>query len=141
INLVGNNLNAAVSNLNTDFMTLNIITFEYRESNTIGIIKSKVQPDQQKLTISCLSMSSFDPLYDYNFTYVKDIMTFMRVSYSGTEMDKAKFIVEEGYDLSKGKPSAFEPAEQFAPEFMFDGKEYVMVFQNRINPASLRIFC
>ncbi|KAF0486237.1 ubiquitin-domain-containing protein [Gigaspora margarita] len=177
INLVGNNPNAVVSNLNTDFMTLKIIAFEYRESYTIGITKSKAQPDQPKLIISYLSTSSLDPPYDYDFTYIKDIVTFMRgdiqykrlcgwqhfalkvsrkydngndkwlstdknawpVSYYGTAKHNAKLIAEKGYDLSKGKRFAYgrgiystpdvHIAEQFAADFMFEGKEYVMIFK------------
>ncbi|CAG8500606.1 10362_t:CDS:2 [Dentiscutata erythropus] len=61
INLVGSNKNAVVKNMNTDFMTHKYIALECT-----------------KLIISYFSMSALDPPYDYDFTYIKDIVTFMR---------------------------------------------------------------
>ncbi|CAG8776865.1 16045_t:CDS:2, partial [Gigaspora margarita] len=72
------------------------------------------------------------------------------VSYHGTAKHNAKSITEDGYDLSKGKRFAYgrgiystpdiHIAEQYASEFEFEGDKYVMVFQNRVNPASLQRF-
>ncbi|CAG8730128.1 14175_t:CDS:1 [Cetraspora pellucida] len=70
------------------------------------------------------------------------------VSYHGTAEHNAKSIAEEGYDLSKGTRFLYgrgiystpdvHIAEQYATEFEFEGNIYVMIFQNRVNPASLR---
>ncbi|RIB15121.1 hypothetical protein C2G38_2247828 [Gigaspora rosea] len=72
------------------------------------------------------------------------------VSYHGTAKHNAKSIAEEGYDLSKGKRFVYgrgiystpdiHIAEQYASEFEFEGDKYVMVFQNRVNPANLQRF-
>ncbi|CAG8595888.1 10285_t:CDS:1 [Paraglomus occultum] len=69
------------------------------------------------------------------------------VSYHGTAKYNAKSISEEGYQLSKGKRFAFgrgvystpdvNLAERYATEFLFDGKKYVIVIQNRVNPKNL----
>ncbi|CAG8699520.1 17403_t:CDS:1 [Cetraspora pellucida] len=71
------------------------------------------------------------------------------VSYHGTAKHNAKSIAEEGYDLSKGVRFAYghgiystpdvHVAEKFAKDFEFKGNKYVMIFQNRVNPASLKI--
>ncbi|CAG8833798.1 21330_t:CDS:1, partial [Cetraspora pellucida] len=70
------------------------------------------------------------------------------VSYHGTSTHNAKSIAEDGYDLSKGMRFAYgrgiystpevHIAEQYATEFEFEGTKYVMIFQNRVNPASLK---
>ncbi|CAG8752512.1 6539_t:CDS:1 [Racocetra fulgida] len=70
------------------------------------------------------------------------------VSYHGTAKHNAKSIAEDGYDLSKGIRFAYgrgiystpdvHIAEQYATKFVFEGNTYVMIFQNRVNPASLR---
>ncbi|CAG8510191.1 16247_t:CDS:2 [Gigaspora rosea] len=112
--------------------------------------------------ISYLSVSDFlDPQFDYDFTNIKDIgKIFMRgliqykrpcgwkLSYHGTAKHNARSIAEDGYDLSKGKRFAYgrgiystpdiHIAEQYAEQFEFEGNTYVMVFQNRVNPVSLR---
>ncbi|CAG8687059.1 9918_t:CDS:1 [Cetraspora pellucida] len=70
------------------------------------------------------------------------------VSYHGTAKHNAKSIAEEGYDLSKGVRFVYghgiystpdvHVAEKFAKDFEFKGNKYVMIFQNRVNPASLK---
>ncbi|CAG8628061.1 18936_t:CDS:1 [Gigaspora margarita] len=70
------------------------------------------------------------------------------VSYHGTAKHNARSIAEDGYLLSKGKRFAYgrgiystpdiHIAEQYATEFEFEGIKYVMVFQNRVNPANLQ---
>ncbi|CAG8631762.1 16990_t:CDS:1 [Dentiscutata erythropus] len=72
------------------------------------------------------------------------------VSYHGTAKHNARSIAEDGYDLSKGKRFAYgrgiystpdiHISEQYAQQFEFEGNTYVMVFQNRVNPNSLRRF-
>ncbi|CAG8472268.1 525_t:CDS:1 [Dentiscutata heterogama] len=72
------------------------------------------------------------------------------VSYHGTAKHNARSIAEDGYDLSKGKRFAYgrgiystpdiHIAERYAKQFVFEGNTYVMVFQNRVNPASLQRF-
>ncbi|CAG8510173.1 16246_t:CDS:1 [Gigaspora rosea] len=69
------------------------------------------------------------------------------VSYHGTAKHNARSIAEDGYDLSKGKRFAYgrgiystpdiHIAEKYAEKFEFEGSIYVMVFQNRVNPANL----
>ncbi|CAG8621914.1 7726_t:CDS:1 [Paraglomus occultum] len=69
------------------------------------------------------------------------------VSYHGTAKYHARSISQEGYLLSKGKRFAFgrgiystpdiNIAERYATEFEFDGRKYVIVIQNRVNPKSL----
>ncbi|CAG8474506.1 966_t:CDS:1 [Diversispora eburnea] len=69
------------------------------------------------------------------------------VSYHGTDKNNTKSIAEDGYLLSKGKRFAFgrgiystpniEIAEMYAPEFQFEGKTYMAVLQNRVNPVNL----
>ncbi|KAF0544996.1 ubiquitin-domain-containing protein [Gigaspora margarita] len=70
------------------------------------------------------------------------------VSYHGTAKHNARSIAEDGYDLSKGKRFAYgrgiystpdiHIAEKYAEKFEFEGNIYVMVFQNRVNPANLQ---
>ncbi|KAF0544997.1 ubiquitin-domain-containing protein [Gigaspora margarita] len=70
------------------------------------------------------------------------------VSYHGTAKHNARSIAEDGYDLGKGKRFAYgrgiystpdiHIAEQYAEQFEFEGNTYVMVFQNRVNPVSVR---
>ncbi|CAG8465764.1 6303_t:CDS:2 [Acaulospora morrowiae] len=69
------------------------------------------------------------------------------VSYHGTAKHNARSIADDGYLLSKGKRFAFgrgiystpdlNVAEMYAPEFEFEEKKYIMVFQNRVNPSDL----
>ena len=69
------------------------------------------------------------------------------VSYHGTAKYNTKSISEEGYLLSKGKRFDFgrgvystpdvNLAERYATEFQFNGKKYVIVIQNRVNPKNL----
>ncbi|CAG8534927.1 11784_t:CDS:1 [Ambispora gerdemannii] len=69
------------------------------------------------------------------------------VSYHGTAKHNARSISADGYLLSKGKRFAFgrgiystpvvNVAKLYAPEFKFEGVKYVMIFQNRVNPANL----
>eukprot|EP00210_Caulerpa_lentillifera_P008787 g8383.t1 len=70
------------------------------------------------------------------------------VSYHGTSRHNAESIAEKGFDLSKGKRFKFgygiystpdlRIAERYATEFKHEGKTYLMVLQNRVNPATLR---
>ncbi|CAG8521611.1 988_t:CDS:1 [Ambispora leptoticha] len=69
------------------------------------------------------------------------------VSYHGTAKHNARKICEEGYLLSKGKRFLFgrgiystpdvNIAKDYATEFEFEGKKYIMIFQNRVNPMNL----
>ena len=69
------------------------------------------------------------------------------MSYHGTAKHNARSIAEEGYLLSKGKRYAFgsgiystpdiNVAERYATEFEFEGRKYVVVLQNRVNPKNL----
>lgn len=70
------------------------------------------------------------------------------VSYHGTGVSQAKTIAMDGYDLSKGKRFAFgygvystpdiKVAEKYATKFSYKGNEYLLVLQNRVNPATLQ---
>ncbi|KAF0500617.1 ubiquitin-domain-containing protein [Gigaspora margarita] len=72
------------------------------------------------------------------------------ISYHGTAKNSAKSISEDGYLLSKGKRFAYgygvystpdiHIAEQYAQEFVHNDHRYVIVFQNRVNPVSLKKF-
>ncbi|CAG8622027.1 9855_t:CDS:1, partial [Paraglomus brasilianum] len=69
------------------------------------------------------------------------------VSYHGTTEDNARSIAEEGYLESKAQRQAFgrgiystpdiNVAESYATEFEFEGKIYVIVIQNRVNPKNV----
>eukprot|EP00210_Caulerpa_lentillifera_P008786 g8382.t1 len=69
------------------------------------------------------------------------------VSYHGTSKHNAESIAQKGFDLSKGKRFKFGQgiystpdlriAENFATEFKHEGKIYLMVMQNRVNPSTL----
>lgn len=65
------------------------------------------------------------------------------VSYHGTAIQNAKSIISEGYQLSRQRRDRFktggiyqapriEIAEKYANTFQFNGKNYKMVFQNRV---------
>lgn len=72
------------------------------------------------------------------------------ISYHGTGKHNGRSIGEEGYRLSKGKGFShgmgiystpdIEIAKQYASEFMYKGKKYLLVIQNRVNPKYLQIF-
>ncbi|CAG8589318.1 6438_t:CDS:1 [Paraglomus occultum] len=69
------------------------------------------------------------------------------VSYHGTTKYNARLITEEGYSLDKGTRFAYgrgiystpdiNVAERYATEFEFEGKAYVIVIQNRVNPKNM----
>ncbi|CAG8626528.1 2786_t:CDS:1 [Ambispora leptoticha] len=69
------------------------------------------------------------------------------VSYHGTAKDNCHSIAEDGYELSKGKRFAFgrgiysspdlKVAAKYAKKFTYDGQEYRVVIQNRVNPDTL----
>ncbi|CAG8695659.1 3809_t:CDS:1 [Acaulospora morrowiae] len=69
------------------------------------------------------------------------------VSYHGTAKQNARSIADDGYLLSKGRRFTFgrgiystpdlNVAEKYAPEFEFEEKKYIMVFQNRVSPSDL----
>ncbi|CAG8749202.1 15032_t:CDS:1, partial [Dentiscutata heterogama] len=72
------------------------------------------------------------------------------VSYHGTAKHNARTIAKDGYSLSKGKRFSYgrgiysspeiHIAEEYAEKFVFEGNTYVLVFQNRVNPARLQRF-
>ncbi|CAF0947254.1 unnamed protein product [Adineta steineri] len=69
------------------------------------------------------------------------------VSYHGTRHDAAKSIAQTGFDLTKHKRFLFgrgvystpdiNTAKMYAPTFTFNGEQYCIVFQNRVNPKTL----
>ena len=69
------------------------------------------------------------------------------VSYHGTGLNQAKTIAMDGYDLTKGKRFAFghgvystpdiSVAEKYAVKFSYKHSRYLIVLQNRVNPATL----
>ena len=70
------------------------------------------------------------------------------VSYHGTSKKGAEGIASEGYDVNCGRrfmygrgiyssPDLSYVERYFATEFRNNGKEYKIVFQNRVNPANL----
>ena len=69
------------------------------------------------------------------------------VSYHGTKQENADGIARQGYLLSKGKRFVFgkgiystpsiEVAELYASGFKFQGKQYRVVFQNRVSPTDM----
>ena len=71
------------------------------------------------------------------------------VSYHGTAIGNTGNIAQEGYDLSKGKrflygrgvysTPSIEVAAKYASGFQHKGKNYRVVFQNRVNPSNLKI--
>ena len=72
------------------------------------------------------------------------------VSYHGTGIASTGNIAQEGYLVSKGKRFKFgvgiystpsiEVAAKYAQQFTHDGKQYRIVFQNRVNPSELKVF-
>lgn len=70
------------------------------------------------------------------------------VSYHGTAKANGRSIAQHGYKLSNCKRSAYgkgiytspdlDTAASFAQGFTHEGKKYKVVFQNRVNPRSLR---
>ena len=71
------------------------------------------------------------------------------VSYHGTSKKGAEGIAKEGYDIKYGisflygrgiysSPDLNLVEHQFAARFSNNGREYKIVFQNRVNPAKLR---
>ncbi|KAK6499864.1 hypothetical protein TWF481_010221 [Arthrobotrys musiformis] len=70
------------------------------------------------------------------------------VSYHGTSMANAKSIAKEGFDLAKGVSFAFgygiysaphpNTARGYAKTFSFEGKSYIVLMQNRVNPHNLQ---
>ena len=71
------------------------------------------------------------------------------VSYHGTTREGAQGIASEGYDINRGRrflygrgiyssPDLSYVECHYATEFRNNGKEYKIVFQNRVNPANLR---
>ena len=71
------------------------------------------------------------------------------VSYHGTAIGNTGNIAQEGYDLSKGKrflygrgvysTPSIEVAAKYASRFQHKGKNYRVVFQNRVSPSNLKI--
>ncbi|CAB5183209.1 unnamed protein product [Rhizophagus irregularis] len=69
------------------------------------------------------------------------------VSYHGTAKLNCRSIAEDGYLLSKGKRFAFgygiystpdiNIAYQYATKFTYEGENYRIVLQNRVNPNNL----
>ncbi len=69
------------------------------------------------------------------------------VSYHGTGFNQAKSIAVDGYDLTKGKRFKYgygvystpdiKVAEKYAAKFSYEGDQYLVVLQNRVNPTSL----
>ncbi|XP_047134534.1 uncharacterized protein LOC101237461 [Hydra vulgaris] len=69
------------------------------------------------------------------------------VSYHGTGKNQAKSIAMDGYDLTKGKRFAFgvgvystpdiKVAEKYAIKFSHKNKQYAVILQNRVNPATV----
>lgn len=69
------------------------------------------------------------------------------VSYHGTTQENADGIARQGYLLSKGKrfkygkgiysTPSIEVAELYASGFKFQGKQYHVVFQNRVSPTNM----
>ena len=72
------------------------------------------------------------------------------VSYHGTGIGSTGNIAQEGYLLSKGKrfmygrgiysTPSIEVAAKYAQRFTRNGKQYRIVFQNRVNPSELKVF-
>lgn len=70
------------------------------------------------------------------------------VSYHGTEHSSAMSIAQKGYDLSKGTRFAYgsgvyttpdiNTAARYASPFPYNGKNYEIVLQNRVNPKTLK---
>lgn len=70
------------------------------------------------------------------------------VSYHGTNKCNAESIADQGYLLSKGKRFKYgegiystpdlQIAQKYAGEFGHEGKEYLIVMQNRVNPKTLK---
>jgi len=70
------------------------------------------------------------------------------VSFHGTSKLNAESIAEVGFKLARGTRNYYgkgiytttdiKVAEQFATQFEFQGKTYLVVLQNRVNPATLR---
>lgn len=71
------------------------------------------------------------------------------VSYHGTAIGRTGNIAQEGYDVSKGKrflygrgvysTPSIEVAVRYAARFQHKGKNYRVVFQNRVSPDDLKI--
>lgn len=71
------------------------------------------------------------------------------VSYHGTGESVSGNIAQDGYQLSKGKrfmygkgiysTPSIEVAAKYAKEFSHKGKQYKIVFQNRVSPTDLKI--
>lgn len=71
------------------------------------------------------------------------------VSYHGTAIGNTGNIAQEGYDLSKGKrflygrgvysTPSIKVAAKYASRFQHKGKNYRVVFQNRVSPNNLKI--
>ncbi|PKY63281.1 hypothetical protein RhiirA4_551451, partial [Rhizophagus irregularis] len=70
------------------------------------------------------------------------------VSYHGTDYKNAKSIAADGYLLSKGLLFNFgkgiystldiDVAASYSRSFELNGERYIFVFQNRVNPKTLR---
>ena len=70
------------------------------------------------------------------------------VSYHGTSKEGAEGIATEGYDINRGKRFLYGRGiysspdlyfiERYATKFSENGKQYKVVFQNRVNPDKLR---
>ena len=71
------------------------------------------------------------------------------VSYHGTSREGAEGIATQGYDVNRGTrfkygrgiystPDLSHVESYYATEFSKNGREYKIVFQNRVNPAKLR---
>lgn len=71
------------------------------------------------------------------------------ISYHETGKHNARSIAEEGYRLRKGKrflhgmgiysTPEIEIAKKYASKFIYEGKKYLLVIQNRVNPKYLQI--
>ena len=70
------------------------------------------------------------------------------VSYHGTKQENADGIARQGYLLSKGNRNKYgkgiystpsiDTATLFATKFEFSGKQYYVVFQNRVSPTDMK---
>ncbi|CAF3263347.1 unnamed protein product [Rotaria sp. Silwood2] len=116
--------------------------------------------------VAILDPSTIDPIYDYDFTNIKDTNNkFTRggkkyvrpcqingpgewpVSYHGTGQNGASTIAMDGFYLSKGKKFAFGHgvystpditiATKYAKKFSFKDENYLVLLQNRVNPTTL----
>lgn len=70
------------------------------------------------------------------------------VSYHGTAHHQGKSIADTGYDITRGRQFPLQYgvyttpnihlAERFATQFTYRGEPYIILLQNRVNPANLQ---